>query len=149
MEGRRRRLSARELRIGWKDSEYAGLGGSSPLMQNGLGTGAGGWLWWRGWRGRGFCGEFSHINVTPSHQHSRDIKRQGSFILLPASSRTHRYLIFTSLLFTIISWFSPQDNNLQIGLNSKIKHTCQYSHQYIYFSYCLFSLFPSPRWKLS
>lgn len=27
--------------IGWKDSEYVGLGGGSPVMQNGLGIGAG------------------------------------------------------------------------------------------------------------
>lgn len=32
------------MRIGWEDSEYVGLGGGSPLMQNGLGIGAGGRL---------------------------------------------------------------------------------------------------------
>lgn len=42
MEGRRRRLSAREMRIGWRDSECVGLGGGSPLMHNGLETGVGG-----------------------------------------------------------------------------------------------------------
>ncbi len=30
------------MAIGWKDSEYVGLGSGSPLMQNELRTGAGG-----------------------------------------------------------------------------------------------------------
>lgn len=71
-----------------------------------------GWLWWRGWRERGFCGEVSHINVTLRSQLSTDIKRQGNFIPLPSPTHKHRYFIFTWLPFAIISWFSPQDSNL-------------------------------------
>lgn len=56
--------------IGWKDSECVGPGGGSPVMQNVLGIGAGGDCGEedRGGRERGFCGEVSHINVTPSSQ---------------------------------------------------------------------------------
>lgn len=51
------------------------------------------WKWGRGEvvivikriEGQCFCGEVSHINVTPRSQHRRDIRRQGNFIHLPPS----------------------------------------------------------------
>ena len=52
-EERRRRLVAWDTGIGWKDSEYVGVGGDSPVMQNGSGGdcgeedggGWGGFMW--------------------------------------------------------------------------------------------------------
>lgn len=71
-----------EMGIGWRDSEYIGLGCSLPLMRIGSGIGAGGGYGDRG-GGRCFCGEVSHINVTSSSLCCRDIKRQGNCIPLP------------------------------------------------------------------
>lgn len=89
------------MRTGREDSEYVGLGGGSPLMQNGLGIGGDCVEEDRG--GESFCGEVSHINVTPSSRRSRDMRRQGRSIPLPTPTSEHRYSIFTWLPFAIIS----------------------------------------------
>lgn len=90
--------------IGWKDSEYVGLSGSSLLMQNGLGIGAGGEC---GKEDRGEDREVSVVRsvilMSLSADNSRDIKRQGNYIPLPTPTRKHRYFIFTWLPFAIIS----------------------------------------------
>lgn len=69
---------------------------------------------------RGFCGEVSHINVTPSSQRSRDIKRQGDFIPLynPHLQRQilhlhmatlcNYFLIFSTIPHSL-DWFQEQD----------------------------------------
>lgn len=77
--------------------ECVGLGGGSPLMQNGLGIGAEGDCGEDCGEGEsGFCG---HINVT---QHSGDRKRQDNPIPLPTPTHKHRYFFYTWLPFAII-----------------------------------------------
>lgn len=67
------------------DSECVGLGGSTSPMLNGLEVGPRGEvvIVIKRIEGQCFCGEVSHINVTPRSQHRRDIRRQGNFIHLP------------------------------------------------------------------
>lgn len=108
---------------GWKgsalgrfDSERVGLGGGSPAMQNGSGSGA---------RranvvksmGVGLCSGVSHINVTlRRYKETRQFHSSADPQLERPSSHHCPLQLLPDFLL-----------NLGIGSKSRIRHTCQYT----------------------